>query len=44
MKINLDLHGSENEDTDKLINNYTNEIRLNKKIYDEGVKLFIGIN
>ena len=44
MKINLDLHDSEIEDTDKLINNYTNEIRLNKKIYDEGVKLFIGIN
>jgi hypothetical protein len=44
IKINTDFNESEKEDVDKLMTNYTNEIKFNKKFYEEGVKLFIGIN
>jgi len=44
IKINLELNASEKEEEGKFISNYTNEIRLNKEIYETGVKLFIGIN
>ena len=44
IKINEEFQGPENEEFDEIITNYTNEIRLNKEIYEAGVKLFIGIN
>lgn len=44
IKINLELNASEKEEEGKFISNYSNEIRLNKEIYETGVKLFIGIN
>ena len=44
IKINLELNASQKEEEGKFISNYSNEIRLNKEIYETGVKLFIGIN